>query len=109
MKSWTTKEAKLVFEWARSPIGVRSQIDEIARQLGRSVGSVKQFLRRLLPRGQRPWIERPRWTPAEISAVEGGAKALSRRSSAAIENTCSGTADKQVRLIRLMMPGSNPC
>ena len=84
MKSWNTKEARLLFDWAERPVDTRAKIDEIADQLGRSVGSVQQFLRRTLPRGQRPWIEKPRWTPAEIVAVEGGATTLPRRTTAAI-------------------------
>ena len=85
MRSWTTKEARLVLEWSRKPPDAKSSIDEIAIQLGRSTGAVQQFLRRVLPRGQRPWGERPRWTPAEIEAVQNDARTLPTRSRAAVK------------------------
>ena len=83
MKSWTTKEAKLVLEWARTPADTRSSIEEISGRFERSIGSIQQFLRRVLPRGQWPWMERPRWTPDEIEALQNDKISLSRRSSAA--------------------------
>jgi len=85
MRSWTTKEARLVLEWARTPADGRPHIDEIAGRLGRSTGAVQQFLRRVLPRGQWPWEGKPRWTPEEIEALEKGRAGLSARSPAAIK------------------------
>ena len=75
--------------WARTQADVRPPMDEIAARLVRSTSSVQQFLRRVLPRGQWPWIERPRWTPEEISAVEGGMRSLPRRSSEAVRRYVS--------------------
>jgi hypothetical protein len=89
MKSWNMKEAKLVMEWARTPADARPQIEEIAGRLGRSIGSVQQFLRRVLPRGQWPWAERPRWTPDEIAEAQNGAASLPARSSAALKKYLS--------------------
>ena len=85
LRSWTTKEARLVLEWSRRPSGEKPSIDEVATQLGRSSAAVQQFLRRALPRGQRPWDERPRWTPAEIEAVQNDARTLPTRSRAAVK------------------------
>jgi hypothetical protein len=85
MRSWTTKEARLVLEWSRKPPDAKPSIDEIAIQLGRSTGAVQQFLRRVLPRGKRPWGERPRWTPAEIEAVQNDAWTLPTRTRAAVK------------------------
>jgi excisionase family DNA binding protein len=89
MRDWTTKEAKLALEWARTPSEARPAIEEIASQLGRSVGSVQQFLRRVLPRGQWPWAERPRWSPEEIAAAQNGATGLRTRSSGAVKKYLS--------------------
>ena len=83
MRSWTTKEARLVLEWAQTPADTRSPIEEIAGRLGRSIGSIQQFLRRVLPKGQWPWTERPRWTPDEIQALQNDETTLPRRSRAA--------------------------
>ena len=83
MRSWTTKEARLVLEWAQTPADTRSPIEEIAGRLGRSIGSIQQFLRRVLPRGQWPWTERPRWTPDEIEALQNDETSVPRRSRAA--------------------------
>ena len=84
MRSWTTKEAKLALEWARGPAEERIHIDEIATRLNRSARAVEEFLRRVLPEGQRPWEEKPRWSADEISAlrVDGGSPPT--RSAAAI-------------------------
>lgn len=89
MRDWTTKEAKLALEWARTPREVRPPLEEIAHQLGRSVGSIQQFLRRILPRGQWPWTERPRWSPEEIAAAQNGAAGLRTRSSGAVKKYLS--------------------
>lgn len=85
MRNWTTKEAKVVLEWARSPAAEKPPIEEIANQLGRGPAAVKEFLRRVLPRGQRPWPEKPRWAPAEIEAVQQDGGTVPTRSAAAIK------------------------
>ncbi len=84
MRSWTTKEAKLVLEWAREPAEDRVHIDEIASRLNRSTRAVQEFLRRVLPEGQRPWEERPRWSPEEIAALQLGGGMAATRSAEAI-------------------------
>jgi hypothetical protein len=89
MRSWTTKEVRVVIEWARTPAESRSAIDEIAGQLGRSVGSVQQLLRRVLPRGQWPWTQRPRWSAEEIDAAERHGATLSSRTPAAVKKYIS--------------------
>ena len=85
MRSWTTKEARLVLEWARTPVEMRPEIEDIAGQLCRSTGAVQQFLRRVLPRGERPWVEKPRWTPEEVEAIEKEGAKLNGRSPSAIK------------------------
>jgi transposase len=67
------------------PTDERSSIDEIAARLGRSVGAVQQFLRRVLPRGQWPWTEKPRWAPEEIAAVQTDTATLPARTQAAVK------------------------
>lgn len=47
----------------------RIPLEELAQALGRSVEAVRSFLRRVLPAGQRPWTEKPRWTSCEVEAV----------------------------------------
>ena len=84
MRNWTTKEAKVVLEWAREPGNQRTHIDAIAAQLSRSTRAVQEFLRRVLPEGQRPWTERPRWGADEIAALQLDAGTVSTRSAAAI-------------------------
>lgn len=84
MRSWTTKEAKLVLEWAREPAEDRVHIDEIASRLHRSSRAVQEFLRRVLPEGQRPWEERPRWSPEEIAALQLDGGMAATRSAEAI-------------------------
>jgi DNA-binding phage protein len=84
MRNWTTKEARLALEWARGPAEERSHIDEIAVQLNRSTRAVQEFLRRVLPEGQRPWAEKPRWTVDEISALRFNGGSPPTRSLAAI-------------------------
>jgi len=74
-----------VIEWARTPAEARSAIEEIARELRRSVGSVQQLLRRVLPRGQWPWAERPRWSPEEIDSAERKGATSSSRTPAAVK------------------------
>jgi hypothetical protein len=89
MKGWTTKEARVALDWARTPAEMRSPIEEFAGSLGRSIGSVQQFLRRVLPRGQWPWEERPRWAPEEIAAVQSDTTSLPTRSTAAVKKYLS--------------------
>ena len=84
MRSWTTKEAKLVLEWAREPAEDRLHIDEIATRLNRSTRAVQEFLRRVLPEGQRPWEERPRWSAEEIAALQLGVGMAATRSAEAV-------------------------
>lgn len=83
MRSWTTKEARFVLEWARQPEPDRTSVEEIARSLERTPEAVKEFIRRQLPRGQRPWREKPRWQREEREAVERG-QAPQTRSSVAV-------------------------
>jgi len=85
MRSWTTKEARLVLEWAREPAETRTHIDEVATQLNRSTRAVQEFLRRALPEGKRPWAERPRWRADEIAALQLPVGTVSTRSAAAIK------------------------
>ena len=84
MRNWTTKEAKLVLDWARQPAEERIHIDEIAIQLSRSTRAVQEFLRRVLPKGRRPWAERPRWGADEIAALQNDGRTVSTRSAAAV-------------------------
>jgi hypothetical protein len=85
MRNWTTKEAKLVLEWARSQASERRPLEDVAKELGRGPAAVKEFLRRVLPRGQRPWVEKPRWAPAEIEALQHNEGAVPTRSPAAVK------------------------
>ncbi len=73
-----------MLEWARRPAETRPPIDAVASELGRSVEAVKQFLRRVLPKGQLPWAEKRRWLPDEIEAVTNGHSSAIPRSRAAI-------------------------
>jgi AraC-like DNA-binding protein len=85
MRNWTTKEAKLALEWARGPEKERSHIDEIAERLNRSARAVQEFLRRVLPEGQRPWPEKPRWSEDEIAGLQFDRGNPPSRSTAAIK------------------------
>jgi len=97
MTGWTTREARAAIDWARTPSEVRTPVDEIAGRLGRSIGAVQQFLRRVLPRGEWPWTERPRWAPEEIAAVQSDGTILPTRSKAAVRKyltrRCRRTSD----------------
>lgn len=84
MKNWTTKEAGIVIDWARRPAEARPPLDLLTDKIGRSTDAVRSFLRRTLPRGQRPWDEKPRWTPEEIAAVMKNESDATKRSAAAI-------------------------
>jgi transposase len=98
-RSWTTGEARLVLNWARSPVEQRLRIDVIASRIDRSTGAVQEFLRRALPRGQRPWTEKPRWAREEIEALQNDQAKLVQRSKAAIkkyeERHCSRDLEKE--------------
>ena len=83
MRNWTTKEARLALEWARSAASERPPIQEIAKQLSRHPAAVKEFLRRVLPKGHRPWTEKPRWAAEEIGALHYGATVPTRSPVAA--------------------------
>ena len=85
MKNWTTKEAKLAMDWARTPVECRPQVSELANRLGRTSAAVQEFLRRMLPPGQRPWAEKPRWAPAEIDALKHSDGTVPTRSRAAVK------------------------
>jgi len=84
MKNWTTKEAAIVIEWARRPAETRPPLDVLTDSLGRSAEAIRSFLRRTLPSGQRPWEEKPRWTPEEFAAVLNSESETTKRSAAAI-------------------------
>lgn len=71
-------------EWARTPAERRSPIETVAKEIGRSVEAVKQFLRRVLPKEDLPWPEKRRWLPEEIEAVKNGQNSDIPRSPAAI-------------------------
>lgn len=85
MKNWTTKEAKCVLGWAHQPLDERVPLEQFAKQLGRSPDGVRRFLRRALPPGKRPWSEKPRWTQAELAALQQQQSESLRRSAAAIK------------------------
>lgn len=85
MKFWTTKEVMHVLQWARQEPEHRLPLEELASTVGRSPSAVKIFLRRLLPPGQRPWHEKRRWEPTEVTALGEGARELPGRSSHAIK------------------------
>jgi excisionase family DNA binding protein len=72
MRSWNLKEAKPALEWASTPEEQRPPIEVLARQIGRTPKAVENFLRRQLPPGQRPWVEKPRWRTDEAAAVAAG-------------------------------------
>ena len=85
MKNWTTREAKFAIEWAGTPAEEREPVGEFANRLGRTPAAVQEFLRRMLPPGQRPWVEKPRWAAAEIEAIEQIDGVVTTRSSAAVK------------------------
>lgn len=51
--------------------------------LDRTPEAVQEFLRRMLPPGQRPWREKPRWQGAEVEAIEKGRPVAGRSEMAA--------------------------
>lgn len=82
MRNWTTKDVKFVLDWAQSSESDRPPVEQIARQLNRTPDAVKEYIRRCLPRGTRPWKEKPRWNPDEMVALDMGKKPEGRSSSA---------------------------
>ena len=83
MRNWTTKDVKFILEWAQSSESNRPPVDAIARQLNRTPDAVKEYIRRCLPRGARPWKEKPRWNPDEMVALDLGRQPAGRSSAAA--------------------------
>jgi hypothetical protein len=69
------------------PSTTRPSLIQVATELGRTPEAVQEFLRRLLPPGQRPWREKPRWTREELDALENGHKPVGR-SKAAVRKYC---------------------
>lgn len=61
----------------------REPLQTIATALGRTPEAVQEFLRRMLPRGERPWREKPRWRGAEIEAIDKGRSVAGRSEMAA--------------------------
>jgi hypothetical protein len=82
MKSWNTKDARKVFDWANAqrsgdsdPEQRQASLERLAIEIGRTPKAIKNFIRRELPPGQRPWSEKPRWEVANIDASEAGRSA----------------------------------
>lgn len=82
MRNWTTKDVKFVLDWAQSSESDRPPVEQIARQLNRTPDAVKEYIRRCLPRGARPWKEKPRWNPDEMVALDRGKQPEGRSNSA---------------------------
>jgi hypothetical protein len=103
MRNWTTKEARCVLNWARQSSEERIPLEDLAHELGRSIEAVRGFLRRVLPPGQRPWTEKPRWTLCEVEAVMQEGPTAPRRSAAAVKKyvqrhcttTCGSTDEAE--------------
>lgn len=85
MRSWTTKEARIVFDWIALPDDERPPIERLAADLSRPRGSVERFIRRNVAKEKWPWARRPRWGPDEIAAVERGTSKLPSRSAVAVK------------------------
>jgi hypothetical protein len=83
MRSWTTTEARSVLNWAKAPSEADVTLQSIASALNRTPEAVKEFLRRWLPPGKRPWREKPRWKKEEIAALESGMSPGQRTAAAA--------------------------
>lgn len=69
MPCWNLKDVKAAFDWAREHSNNEGSIKELAHQIGRSPGAVREFLRRTFPPGERPWMEKPRWRDEEVEAL----------------------------------------
>ena len=79
MKSWNTKDARKVLDWANvqrfgdsDPDQRQASLERLAIEIGRTPKAIKNFLRRELPPGQRPWAEKPRWEITNIDASTSG-------------------------------------
>ena len=83
MRSWTIKEVKLALTWARTPELERIPLEELSTLLERSPEGIRRFLSRVLPPGERPWNEKPRWMPGEVDTLKEGGVGLPRRTYAA--------------------------
>src|SRR5207245_10791479 len=71
-------------------------IQEVAARFERAPAAVQEFLRRSLPRGERPWTEKPRWAADEIEALQRDAAKVPTRSLAAIRKYIKRHAPKTV-------------
>ena len=78
MRSWSLKEAKVVIDWARVPAAERSPLREVAARVGRTVGAVREFARRVLAQQEWPWIPRPRWGKEEVELLQSSGTVESR-------------------------------
>jgi transposase len=58
--------------WAKTPTESKVPLQDMATVLDRTPEAVQEFLRRMLPPGQRPWREKPRWRSGEVEALETG-------------------------------------
>ena len=82
-RNWTTSDAKVVVQWARTEALTRRPLCELAAELGRTQEAVEEFLRRTLPREQWPWRRKPRWASREMEQMQQGLN-LNGRSRAAV-------------------------
>ena len=83
MRSWNTKEAKIVLDWARTPLNERRFVDELAIEVGRTIAAIYEFIRRALPADERPWPPKPRWGEDEVKALQERGEVESRSRAAA--------------------------
>lgn len=81
--NWTTSDAKVAVQWARTEAPTRRPLRELAAELDRTEEAVKEFLRRTLPREQWPWRRKPRWASREMEQIQKGLN-LNGRSRAAV-------------------------
>jgi hypothetical protein len=79
MKSWNIKDARKVLDWANvqrfgdsDPDQRQASLERLAIEIGRTPKAIRNFLRRELPPGQRPWAEKPRWEITNIDASTSG-------------------------------------
>ena len=71
-RNWTTSDAKVAVQWARTDALKLRPLGELAKELGRTEEAVKEFLRRTLPREQWPWRRKPRWASREMERIQQG-------------------------------------
>ncbi len=83
MRCWTTKDRRWILDWALASADEREPLQDAAVTLGRTPEAVQEFLRRVLPPGQRPWREKPRWRRTEVEALEKGREVVGRSEAAA--------------------------